>query len=491
MTEHLYQPILDHFKNARILCVGDIMLDRFVYGSVDRVSPEAPVPVFHIKRDLLALGGAGNVVRNLASLGANVFFSSVIGQDESGRMLESLIGAEKTVRSRFLVDEHRHTTTKTRFIAQGQQMMRADQEQTHALTSVQESDLFSALKNEVESVDVVILSDYGKGVLTPNLIQDIIKHASELKKPVIIDPKGRHYEIYNGCTLLTPNHKELAQATGYPTTSDEEVSKAASILLERVSVQHLLVTRGAQGMALFSRDEGPVFIPSKALDVFDVSGAGDTVISVFAAALACNANLEVAAHLSNIAAGIVVAKVGTAVVKVSEIMDAIHRDMGEDTKETHLLTWDQARDKVMLWHQKGLKVGFTNGCFDVLHPGHLKLLNEAKSQCDRLVVAVNTDRSVSALKGPARPIHSEQDRSVMLSAFDCVDIVVAFDQDTPFELIQHLRPDVLVKGSDYTVDTVVGAKEVMGWGGSVYLVDLKQGYSTTSIVAKISSGSRN
>lgn len=490
MTEHLYQPILEHFKDARILCLGDVMLDRFVYGNVDRISPEAPVPVFHIKRDLLALGGAGNVVRNLASLGVKVFFSSVIGLDESGRVLESLIGEEEHVRSSFLVDKHRGTTTKTRFIAHGQQMMRADQEQTHPLTDLQEKELFALVKDEMQSMDVIILSDYGKGVLTPNLIQSIIEHAKALGKPIIIDPKGRRYEIYNGGTLLTPNHKELAQATGYPTTTDDEVSKAASVLLDKVSVEHLLVTRGAQGMALFSRHEQPVFIPSKALDVFDVSGAGDTVISVLAASVACNASLEIAAHLSNIAAGIVVAKVGTAVVKVPEILDAIHRSLGEDAKSTHLLAADQAREKVVLWHQKGLKVGFTNGCFDVLHPGHLKLLQEAKSQCDRLIVAINTDRSVSTLKGPTRPIHSEADRSVMLSAFDCVDMVVSFDQDTPFELIQHLRPDVLIKGSDYTVDTVVGAKEVLGWGGSVYLVDLKQGYSTTSIVTKISAGSR-
>ncbi|MBX9697483.1 MAG: D-glycero-beta-D-manno-heptose-7-phosphate kinase [Alphaproteobacteria bacterium] len=487
MTLHLYQPILERFKSIKAVCVGDVMLDRFIYGSVDRISPEAPVPVFHIKRDLLALGGAGNVVRNLASLGVNVFFASVIGRDESGHTLKSLIAQEGSVRHVFLEDSGRSTTTKTRFIAHGQQMLRADQEQVHHLTPSQEESLLAAVLPEITSCDVVILSDYGKGVLTPSFIRAVIDHAKVNQTPVIIDPKGRAYEIYEGCTVLTPNHKELGFATGCPTTSDAEVVHAASLLFQKVDVKHLLVTRGAQGMALFSRDLDPIFIDSKALEVFDVSGAGDTVIAVLSAAFGSDANPESAALLSNIAAGIVVAKVGTAVVKVDEILEAIRHESGEDVKSTHLLSRDQAHEKVILWHRKGLKVGFTNGCFDLLHPGHLKLLREAKSLCDRLVVAINTDASVSRLKGPTRPIQHEMDRSVILSALDCVDVVVAFDEDTPYEIILKLQPDVLIKGADYTVDTVVGAKEVMSWGGVVHLVELKQGCSTSKTISKISA----
>lgn len=487
MTAQFYQSILADIKHAHILCIGDVMLDRFIYGSVDRISPEAPVPVFHVRRELQTLGGAGNVVRNLSALGAHVFFTSVLGRDDSGALIESLLLKEEQVRFSFLQDDHRSTTTKTRFIANGQQMLRTDHEQTHLLSHDQEKNILKIIEAEIEKAHVVILSDYGKGVLTPLLIQKIIQLAQMFDKPVIVDPKGRSYDIYSGCTILTPNHKELAQATGYSTNTDIEVIKAAEILFKTVSVEHLLVTRGAQGMALFSRTKEPLFIPSQALEVFDVSGAGDTVISVLAAAIACDADYEVAAQLSNVAAGIVVAKVGTAVVKAQEILDSIDRNEAGNTKSPHLLSWDQAAEKVIAWHRQGLKVGFTNGCFDLLHPGHLKLLKESKSQCDRLIVAINSDHSVSRLKGPKRPIQSENSRSLILSALECVDAVVMFEEDTPLKVIMKLKPDVLIKGADYTIDKVVGAQEVLSWGGSVHLVDLEQGCSTSNTVAKLSA----
>lgn len=475
---------VEKLRGTMVLCIGDAMLDRFVYGSVDRISPEAPIPVLCVERESAMLGGAGNVVRNLVALGAAPAFVSVVGDDPAGREVTRLVGEHEAIDPCIVVEPGRQTTIKTRFFAGHQQLLRADRESRSALDDAICGQLLTRVERLLPKAGVVVLSDYGKGVLAAPNAGELIRRAKAAGKPVIVDPKGSDYTIYAGATLVTPNRKELHEATGMPAESDEQVVAAARRLIETCGFEAVLVTRSQDGMTLVQADGRIDHLAAEAREVFDVSGAGDTVVATFAAALASGAALPEAAHLANVAAAIVVGKVGTAVAYGDEVVAALHHEdlMLGDCK---IMTAGAGAEQVDRWRRKGLKVGFTNGCFDLLHPGHVSLLTQARGACDRLVVGLNSDASVQRLKGPTRPVQSEASRATVLSSLATVDLVVIFGEDTPLELITTLRPDVLVKGADYTIDKVVGAAEVQSWGGKVVLADLVNGQSTTNTIRKM------
>jgi len=478
---------VERLQAVSVLCVGDVMLDRFVYGSVDRISPEAPIPVLRIERETAMLGGAGNVVRNLVALGAAPTFVAVVGDDPAGAEIERLVAAHASLESGLLVEPGRQTTIKTRFFASNQQLLRGDRETRAPVGATERARLLDEATRRLERAGVVVLSDYGKGVLTPGVVSALIARAAAAGKPVVVDPKGADYSIYAGASVVTPNRKELHEATGLPVESDEEVVIAARRLIEGSGIAAVLVTRSQDGMTLVEGTGAVHHLPAEAREVFDVSGAGDTVVATLAAALASGAGLLDAARLANVAAGIVVAKVGTAVAYADELVTALHHD-DLTAGDVKIVPSAVAADRVARWRAKGLKVGFTNGCFDLLHPGHVAILNQARAACDRLVVGLNSDASVRRLKGPTRPVQSEAARATVLSSLAPVDLVVIFGEDTPLTLIEALRPDVLVKGADYTVATVVGAEQVQSWGGRVVLAELIEGQSTTNTIRRMTAG---
>ena len=471
-------------RNTAVLCIGDVMLDRFVYGSVDRVSPEAPIPVLFIERESAMLGGAGNVVRNLVALGAAPAFVSVVGDDPAGREVTRLVGEHGEIDPCIVVETGRQTTIKTRFFASHQQLLRADRESRLAVGDAIREQVLTRADRLLAKAEVMVLSDYGKGVLAPAVAGELIRRAKARGKMVVVDPKGTDYAIYAGATIVTPNRKELHEATGMAVDGDEAVVAAARHLIATCALEAVLVTRSQDGMTLVTADGAAHHLPAEAREVFDVSGAGDTVVATLAAALASGASLLEGALLANVAAGIVVGKVGTAVAYAEEVVAALHHD-DLTAGESKIVPPAAAAEIVARWRRKGLKVGFTNGCFDLLHPGHVAILTQAKAACDRLVVGLNSDASVQRLKGPTRPVQSEASRATVLSSLAPVDMVVIFGEDTPLRLIEGLRPDVLVKGADYTIDKVVGADLVQSWGGKVVLADLVDGQSTTNTIKRM------
>jgi D-beta-D-heptose 7-phosphate kinase/D-beta-D-heptose 1-phosphate adenosyltransferase len=472
------------FAGKTVLVLGDVMLDRFIYGAVDRISPEAPVPVIAVERETAMLGGAGNVARNVAALGGKAVLIGLIGDDAAGRALTAMLGDEAGVQAHLVTDTARRTTEKVRYISGSHQMLRVDREDRGP---AQAADLLAAFTQRLATADVVVLSDYAKGVLTDAVVRGAIDAARAAGKPVIVDPKSRHFARYDGATLIKPNRKEAAEATGITDASDEASEEAgAAILAMAPALDAALVTRGGAGMTLSVRGQAPVHLPASAVEVFDVSGAGDTVAATLALAIAAGASLSDAARLANLAAGLVVAKLGTDVVTAAELT-ALARSAAGEPAEVKIADRDHARDIVAGWRARGLTVGFTNGCFDLLHPGHVSLLDQAKAACDRLIVGLNTDASVSILKGPTRPVQKEQARATVLASLSSVDLVVLFGEQTPLELIKAFHPDVLVKGADYTVETVVGSDVVLGYGGKVLLADLKQGQSTTALIGRMNA----
>ena len=478
--------LVERLAGVRALCVGDAMLDRFVYGKVDRISPEAPVPVLYIESERAMLGGAGNVVRNLTALGADVCFVSAIGRDAAGRELTGLIAREMSVESHLLTDAERATTIKTRYVAGAQQLLRADSERVAPVSAHMEEDMLTRAGVDLEDSAALILSDYGKGVLTDRMLSRLISAASARNRPIVVDPKGSDYSRYEGADLVTPNRAELAEATGLPVGDDDQIVAAARHVIEDCGVKAVLVTRSQDGMTLVTADD--IFhAAARAREVYDVSGAGDTVVAMMGVALGAGIELEDAMHLANAAAGVVVAKMGTAVARSTEVVAALHaRDLlsGEDKTMNLANLLGRIED----WREQGFRVGFTNGCFDLLHPGHVSLINQAKAGCDRLIVGLNSDASVARLKGEDRPLQSEAARAVVLASLGAVDAVVIFSEDTPLEVIGQIRPDVLVKGADYTVETVVGADVVQSYGGEVLLARLEDGFSTTRLVERSAVG---
>lgn len=477
--------ILNRLDDVALLCVGDLMLDRFIYGSVERISPEAPIPVFTTQRESRMLGGAGNVVRNILSLGAHASFVAVIGDDMVGNQLTGLVGEEPRLLPTLITERGRISTKKTRYVAGSQQLLRSDHETRDAVKPDTAAKIIDHALGELAQHQAIILSDYGKGMLTPEVCKTIIAAARAKNIPVFVDPKQRDVSVYAGATVLSPNLKELATACSVDGFADDAaIVTAASALARAHQFHYVLVTRGEHGMTLVDSEGLITHIAASAQQVFDVSGAGDTVIATLAATYAAGATMAVAAELANLAGGIVVGRLGTAVVHRTDLTAALYTHRAA-TLQQKILPRDTARDQIINWQRDGLTVGFTNGCFDILHAGHITLLADARARCDKLIVALNTDSSVRGLKGESRPVNAEMDRAQVLAALGSVDAVVLFNEETPLALLEWLRPDILMKGADYTKEQVVGWELVESYGGRVELLDLKQGYSTTGIIRKM------
>jgi D-beta-D-heptose 7-phosphate kinase / D-beta-D-heptose 1-phosphate adenosyltransferase len=479
------------FSGATILCLGDVMLDRFAYCDAERISPEAPVPVLLLRRTQSMLGGAGNVARNIAALGGTAVLIGLLGEDVAGAEARMLLADTRGIIDRHVAGADRPTTCKTRYLAGNQQLVRVDEEQTHAPTPDEEAALIEGAEQAIGEADAVILSDYGKGVLSEKVLHAAIAGARRRSVPVYVDPKGDDFARYRGAFCVTPNQRELALAARLPTATDAEIIAAASRVLRDSGVGAVLATRSEKGMVLVEASGAVRFEAARAREVFDVSGAGDTVVAVLALAGAAGYRLAQAMRLANTAAGIAVSKLGTATVELDELMLELSRDVRDAAwHRTKHYTIAETETLVRRWKGRGLKVGFTNGCFDIVHAGHVALLAAARAQCDRLIVALNTDRGVRRLKGPKRPVNSLADRAAVIAAVEAVDAVISFDEDTPSELIRRLKPDILVKGGDYTIETVVGAEDVEASGGRVVLVDLVEGHSTTGLIHAIRTESR-
>ena len=463
------------FSQAAVVVVGDVMLDRYLFGGTSRISPEAPVPVVHVRQNEDRAGGAANVAVNLSRLGVKTTLLGLVGDDDEGSALEAALQGS-SVDCRFTRVAGWPTITKTRVQSRGQQLIRLDREEAAPEGS---GALTRELAQHVKSANAVVLSDYGKGGLDD--IAAMIDTCRQAGVPVFVDPKGRDFEKYRGATLLTPNQGEFEAVAG-SCASDEELVRKAREMLDQLDLAALLVTRSEKGMLLVDGSDEPEFLSTRALEVFDVTGAGDTVIAVMAAALASGESLKSAAQVSNLAAGLVVGKIGVASVTPSELQVALHRrgqgGRGMVSDDALLPLVAEARDR-------NERVIMTNGCFDVLHAGHVAYLEEAKSLGDRLIVAINDDDSVRRLKGDARPVNELHDRMAVLAGLASVDWVVPFSEDTPERLIQAVLPDVLVKGGDYRPDEIAGSKDVLNNGGEVRVLAFREGQSSSRIIDKL------
>ncbi|HET7885526.1 MAG TPA: D-glycero-beta-D-manno-heptose-7-phosphate kinase [Bradyrhizobium sp.] len=467
-----------------VLCVGDLMLDEFVYGEVSRISPEAPAPVIAAKRSEINIGGAGNVARNIAALGARCIFVGLIGEDAAGTELKSALAAEPLIESVMVADASRPTTRKVRFVSEHflTHMLRADWEIAHPATGATEQKLIDTILPLIPRADIVLLSDYAKGVLTARVIRNVIDAARKAGKAVIVDPKSANFAIYRGATLLTPNRKEFSEATRSRADSNDNIAAAAQDAMQLADCEAILVTQSEHGMTLVPRQGEAVHVPAYPVKVRDVSGAGDTVVAVLSVARGAGADWEDALRLANAAAAVAVAKKGTAIVTPAELRRQILPHASLAAEDKIVASGSELAGRLAEWRKQGLRVGFTNGCFDILHPGHVKVLTAARGACDRLIVGLNSDASVKRLKGEGRPVQAERARAEVLAALEAVDLVVIFEDDTPLKLIEEIKPSVLVKGGDYTREQVVGHEIVEAHGGEVILVDVLQGFSTTSLV---------
>lgn len=477
-------PITDRIPTARIAVIGDVMLDVYLNGAIERISPEAPVPVVRARDQRHVPGGAANVAANVLDFGAKIDLVGIIGSDGKD-LVDALVARGHVDQAGLVIDPSRRTIRKQRIMA-GQQVVRIDFEDLHPLAPEIEQELIARTGVAVASADVVVLSDYGKGVLTDAVLAAVIARAQALGKPVIVDPKRRDFSGYRGATIITPNRGELVAATGLPCETDEEAQRAISGV-QSVCGAAVLLTRSEKGMSYYPVTGEVLHFPARAREVFDVSGAGDTVVAALAVMLACGAGIDGAIRFANDAAGVVVGKAGTATVTVQEVAEARAHDDGHLAIDGALVPRAEAIDICRRWQAQGLSVGFANGCFDLIHPGHISLIHQASASCDRLVIALNSDASVRRLKGSSRPVQTELARAQVIGAIKGVDLVTVFDEDTPLELIEALQPDVLVKGSDYTLETVVGADLVLARDGRVVLADLTPGQSSTQLISRMAA----
>jgi D-beta-D-heptose 7-phosphate kinase/D-beta-D-heptose 1-phosphate adenosyltransferase len=465
---------------GRVLVVGDVMVDHYVSGRVSRVSDEAPVPIIEVGAERWTPGGAANVAANIRALGGAAVLLGVVGEDPIAAMLDGMLakfggGGEQ----KLVPDPNRPTTIKTRYMGGQHQIVRVDRERRSILPEAAETKLLEGVAALAPQAGAVMISDYAKGVLTDRVLKAAIAAGKAAKKPVVVDPKRADWAGYAGADLITPNRRELSLATGIACSTDAECDEAAAQAIAKTGAA-ILLTRSEKGMTLYRKNHPPLALPAKAREVFDVSGAGDTVAAVTALGLASGLSIETSVGLANVAAGIVVAKRGTAVALPDEIAAELgHPHTAGGRGALSLEETVRLRGE---WGRAGLKVGFANGCFDILHPGHVALIRAAAEACDRLIVALNSDASVKRLKGPARPAQTETARAEVMAALRGVDAVVIFGEDTPLEAITRLEPDVLVKGADYTEDKIVGADIVKAKGGRIVRVELVEGQSTTRII---------
>ncbi len=473
------KPVLPDYSKAGVLIVGDVMLDRYWYGPTGRISPEAPVPVVKVEQSEERPGGAANVAMNIASLGGHAHIIGLTGQDEPANVLANKL-TSLNVHCDFVALPDYPTITKLRVLSRGQQLIRLDFEDKFENTDAQL--ILSRMESALPKVRAVILSDYAKGALEH--VQQFIQKAKEAGVPVFIDPKGSDFERYRGASLLTPNMSEFEAVVG-KVKSEQELVEKGFALIEKFDLGALLVTRSEHGMTLLRRGQEPFHLPTQAKEVYDVTGAGDTVISVLAASVAAGKALDEACALANAAAGVVVGKLGTSTVSTIELAEAVH---GSKDTDYGVISEDALIEAVKKAQARGEKVVMTNGCFDILHAGHVSYLNHAAELGDRLIVAVNTDESVKRLKGPGRPVNSTDRRMAVLAGLGAVDWVVPFSEDTPQRLIAAVLPNLLVKGGDYKPEEIAGGKEVIAAGGEVKVLNFEEGCSTTEIIEAIKGG---
>ena len=466
-------------KRPNIVVIGDLMIDHYIWGSCERISPEAPVQVVNVNRENSVLGGAGNVINNLLSLGADVSIYSVVGDDANATEMNKMLTEIEPKTLSLVTEEGRRTTKKSRIIASNQQVIRYDDETTLDITQQSEILLLDALEKNISLYEMVILSDYGKGVLTPTLTKNIIDLAKKLNKPILVDPKGRDYSKYKGATLLTPNKKEASLAMQIDICDDASLDKAIQKLKSDIELEYSIITLSEDGMALL--DDEVKTIPTVAREVYDVTGAGDTVIASLGVALASGLNIEEACDFSNKAAAVVVAKVGSATVTLNEIEEYEH-SLNQGKSESKIKNFEEIERIAKRLKEQGRNVIFTNGCFDILHRGHATYLQKAKELGDILILGLNSDESIRRLKGVGRPINSLEDRAFLIGALESIDFVVPFSEDTPYKLIELIKPNILVKGADYRGAEVVGSDIA----DEVVLIDFVAGKSTTSLIEKIS-----
>ena len=461
-----------------ILVIGDLMIDHYLWGSAERISPEAPVQVVDIARESSVLGGAGNVINNLISLGASVNVASVVGDDEIAKELTIMLKSIGVKTEGLITQRGRKTSKKSRVIAAHQQILRYDNESKESIEEASVSKIVKAIEKDLFVTDMIILSDYGKGVVSETLAQEVIVLAKANNVKVLVDPKGSDYSKYRGAHMLTPNKKEASEATGVEIVDDASLEKALLILQEQCALDRSMITLSEDGIAIY---DGEVKrFPTVAQEVFDVTGAGDTVIASIAFALCAGLSIEETAKFSNLAAGVVVGKIGSATVSLDEI-EIYESKLHQSSSDAHIKSFEEIAGIVKRAKEHHQRIVFTNGCFDILHVGHVKYLQEAKSFGDILIVGLNSDASVRELKGPTRPVNIEDDRAYILAALDAVDYVVKFSEETPHDLIKMIAPDVLVKGGDYEGKTVVGTE----FAKVLKLVDFVDGKSTTKTIAKI------
>ncbi len=466
-------------REPHIAVIGDLMIDHYIWGSCERISPEAPVQIVNVNRENAVLGGAGNVLNNLISLGSEVSIYSVVGYDENGKEMSKLLKRASSKKITLIHEDYRRTTKKSRIIASNQQVIRYDDESKKDITCFSEDALLKIFKLEVKSYDIIVLSDYGKGVLTENLTKKIISIAKKHNIAILVDPKGNDYSKYEGATLLTPNKKEAMLATQMGIDSKESLNVAIATLKKDLKLKYSIITLSEEGIALLDRKLK--IIPTVAREVFDVTGAGDTVIASLAVALASGFEIEEACQFANKSAAVVVAKVGSATVSLNEI-EEYEESLNSGKSENKIKEFEQIKAISKRLKEQNRKIIFTNGCFDILHRGHATYLQQAKELGDVLILGLNSDESIRRLKGEDRPINNLEDRAFLMGALESVDFVVPFGEDTPYELIKLIKPNILVKGADYAGKEVVGSDIA----DEVVLIDFIQGKSTTNIIEKIS-----
>jgi D-beta-D-heptose 7-phosphate kinase/D-beta-D-heptose 1-phosphate adenosyltransferase len=483
VTRSILEALDTGFANKRVLIVGDVMLDKYIWGEVQRISPEAPIPVVRARKITEAPGGAGNVAMNVVGLGAQAILVGYRGSDEEAERLIDLLSSSG-VDGSGMVTTCKPTTVKTRILGRSQQLLRLDAEDDTPHNDLDESRLLDSAISRMSSADVLVLSDYAKGVLSETVCEALIANACTLGIPVLVDPKHHDFARYASAAVICPNLHELSTALACPGEDLSNLVERAKVLLARLHFSHIVLTMGNQGICLIAPDS-IYHSPAHVRQVFDVSGAGDTVIAMLAACVACRLPFEEATDLANIAAGIAVSKIGTAPVSCVEVLSILTTSCDVDPS-SKIVDIRALLARIARWRFANERIVFTNGCFDLLHAGHATLLQHCRAAGDRVVVGINSDSSVATLKGPCRPITSQNDRAYLVASLDSTDAVTIFHDLAPLQLIRLVRPDVLVKGGDYTVSTVVGGVDVMSWGGRVHIVPLVHGLSTTALIDRLS-----
>jgi D-beta-D-heptose 7-phosphate kinase/D-beta-D-heptose 1-phosphate adenosyltransferase len=469
-----------------VLCIGDVMLDEFVYGEVSRISPEAPAPVLAVRRTDTNIGGAGNVACNVAGLGARCILIGLVGADLYGEALRAKFAEATRVEAVLLADAGRPTTRKVRYVSEhfSTHLLRADWENAQPASAQAQDDLIDAIGAAMPRADIVVLSDYAKGVLTPRVVEAAVAAARRHGVRLVVDPKSVDFSLYRGASVVTPNKREFVAAAREAASGASGFARAAESVMDQVDCEAVLVTESEDGMTLMTRGAPPLHVAAHQVKVRDVSGAGDTVAAALAVALAAGADWEAGIRIANAAAAAAVSKSGTAAITLAELRRIIVPESYRASEEKVARDTADLDARLALWRAEGRRIGFTNGCFDILHPGHIKVLTAARAACDRLIVGLNSDASVKRLKGASRPLQKELARAEVLAALEAVDCVVIFGEDTPLDLIARVQPRVLVKGGDYTREQVVGHDIVEALGGEVLLVDVMPGFSTTSLVKR-------